>query len=68
MVKPVMSGFQKPLDSGKRVEVRIPIIRTEGGVTTCSCGWATQHRRLKVAEDRAETHLAKKHSGEGIWL
>lgn len=73
MSKQRMSGFQKPIDSGERREVRVAVIRsgeTDQGVrfAECSCGAPFTQRRDKVRESAIQAHLDKKHGGRGMWL
>jgi len=66
-------GFQKPIDDGKRKDVRLAIIRTgqtDGGVefSSCSCGQPFSQRRDKVREKAIDAHIKKKHGGRAVWL
>jgi hypothetical protein len=64
------SGFQKPLDDGKRKKVGLASVRDDDGIgaAQCSCGWAYAHRRAKVRENAIQRHLDRAHAGRGIWL
>lgn len=66
--RPETQGFQKPLDDGKRTEVRMAVVRYGEGYAACSCGAPFVHHRKKVIEDMIDKHLAKKHGGRGIRL
>ena len=61
---------QKLVDPTKVKDVGLPIIREpEPGSIVCSCGGLVFiHARKKVRDDRAQTHIDKKHGGRGIWL
>lgn len=67
-----LTGFQKPIDDGKRKNVRLARItygESDGLVfAQCSCGKPFVQRRDKVREDAIDRHLAKKHNGRGIRL
>jgi hypothetical protein len=69
-VKKRLDGFQKPLDDGKRVEVRLARISysDDGRVAACSCGKPFTQRREKVREDAIDRHLMEKHDGRGFRL
>lgn len=60
----------KLVDPTKAKPVGIAVIKAEvPGSLSCSCGgWSIIHPRAKVREDRAQTHLDKKHNGRGVWL
>lgn len=58
----------RKVGQAKRQPVKMAIIRSEGALITCSCGWAGSHVRDKVREDKAQRHLDKRHQGEGMWL
>lgn len=68
MSRPATQGFQKPLDSGKRVKVGMAVISYEGSMASCSCGKVFKPVRPKVLEDRIDKHLDEKHAGKGIRL
>jgi hypothetical protein len=62
-----LEGFQKP--RGQSVKpVGLAVVKTDGGVASCSCGWEYGHTRDKVREDAVDRHLDKKHNGRGIRL
>lgn len=60
----------KLVDPAKAKPVGLAVISSEQpGVLVCSCGgWLVRHNRQKVREDRAQSHLDKKHGGMGVWL
>lgn len=70
MPKQRLDGFQKPIDSGKRVEVGIAVIsygEAEGRkFASCSCGQPFTQPREKVREDAIDRHVSKRHGGMGI--
>lgn len=68
MSRPQTKGFQKPLDSGKRVEVVMAILHDQGSHATCNCGALFTQRRKKPREEAMQKHLDKKHEGQGLWL
>ena len=71
-----MEGFQKPFGGKVRPrDVAMPVIRhgkpgtDEQDTIACSCrAWMFRHPRRKVRENRAQTHLKRKHKGNGLWL
>lgn len=68
-----MDGFQKPLDSGERKAVGMPIVRygsTDQGreFAYCSCGKPFTQAREKVREDAIDKHFKKRHGNRGIRL
>lgn len=68
----VLEGFRKPIDTGKRVEVRLAVIKysdVDGRmVAECNCGQPFVQPRFKVLEDAIDRHIDKKHNGRGIRL
>lgn len=73
MSKRRLSGFQKPLDDGKRRQVRIAVVtqgQTDQGAkfAECSCGAPFVQKRDKVRENAIQAHLDRKHGGHGLWL
>lgn len=68
MSKPRLEGFQKPLDDGKRKQVRIAVIRTGDGGALCSCGAPFTQRRKKPRDEAIQKHVNKKHGGQALWL
>lgn len=44
------------------------ISQTEVGLISCNCGWRFIHVRNKVREERADTHVGKKHGGQAAWM
>lgn len=65
---PRLAGFQKPLDDGKRKQVRVAVISQGDTAAQCSCGAAFTQQRAKVREAAIQAHLDKKHGGTGLWL
>ena len=66
--RPATSDHQPKVGSLHK-QVVMPVIKTEGTVTYCSCeGFASAHPRVKVREDKAQRHLDRKHQGRGLWL
>lgn len=67
-----LSGFQKPLDDGKRKKVKMPVVRYgkvgDREFAECSCGKPFTHPREKVREDAIDRHFLIKHNGRGIRL
>lgn len=66
--RPVLQGFQKPRDTGKRVKVGMALVSYTNTGAQCSCGKPFKARRSKVLEDRIDEHLATKHDGKGFRL
>lgn len=60
-------GFQKPM-RGPTAKVSLAVMRDEGYVITCNCGWSVKHQRTKVRETKAQRHVDKAHGGRSIWL
>ena len=69
MSRPETGGFRKPLDNGKRKDVKLAVVSNlhEVGAAQCSCGWAYAHPRTKVREDAIQRHLDRQHNGQGLW-
>lgn len=67
--KPRLSGFQKPVDDGKRRQVGLGVVKHhDDGISRCSCGQPFMHERIKVRENAIQRHFDKKHNGRGIIL
>lgn len=58
----------RKVGAGKRREVAMAIIKREGALASCSCGWAGVHPRPKARDNKAQRHLDKRHNGEGLWF
>lgn len=70
MTRPATQGFQKPIHTAARRNVKIAAVQDSPDLNaiSCTCGWVKTHARKKVREDAAEAHLTKKHGGIGVWL
>lgn len=63
-----LEGFQKRLKPDTTSKVSMAVISVKTGVVTCNCGWSFHHPRSKVLEDRAESHVERKHEGSALWM
>ena len=63
-----MEGFQKPSTPATTIPVGLALVRVEAGLVTCNCGWHFYHPRTKVLEDRAQSHVDRKHGGAAAWI
>lgn len=68
MDRPSPSDRLAPIDTGKRVQVRLARISYGDNYAVCSCGKPFTQHREKVREDAIDRHINKKHAGRGIRL
>ncbi len=68
MPRPATKGFQKPIDNGKRREVRVATITEGENYAKCSCNAVFTQARKKVRDRAVDKHVDSKHGGRAIFL
>lgn len=66
--RPLTRDRQPKTKAGPSKSVGLAIIHTGTGHTYCSCGWQFFHPREKILGDRSQSHINRKHGGQGVWL